>query len=201
MVNVADRLCRMDLNDLVMRPPDMLLRSAKRVLESQEKFEEECYGSLPQSVYDHYSSTFHCALLKLSVALEDHVRSKRIHDEYARYVAGLYTEDEKRALVEFEKFSKLDPSITPPETLADVIVSEAGEVYKLVREAVRKQYVDFKGLVETWSKNLRIRNYVAKALMLRYESRFRNIVEAVKRLLDQQPAWLGRIFKDYEDAL
>jgi len=63
------------------------------------------------------------------------------------------------------------------------------------------QYVDLQGLVKSWAREGRVRGAIARALISRYEARFRNVVEAVKMLIDRQPAWILRLFTEYEEAL
>jgi len=188
-----------DLLSLSSMPPFMLVDDGKRVLESMMVFRRRCYRTLSREEYESLWSVFNGALLKIAAAIED--AGALDADPVAKQIVGMFTEDERAIVREFERFSKLDPEVTPPERLADLIVSRSGEIYELVAEAVRKQYVDFSGLVKTWKTRGNVRDPVSRALQMRYERRFRNIVEAVKRLLDQQPAWLLRLFTDYERAL
>ncbi len=186
-----------DLLSLSTMPPEILLDDASRILENMMVFRRKCYRELSRDEYTRLWSVFNGALLKLAAAL----RENGAGDEASRKIVSMFTDDEVEALRELERYGKLDPEITPPERLAEIIVARQGEIYELVAEAVRRQYIDFAGLIKTWSREKRIRSHVSAALQLRYEKRFKNIVEAVKRLLDQQPAWLLRLFSEYEDAL
>ena len=186
-----------DLLGLQTMPDFILLDDAKRLLESMMEFRRSCYRVLSKDEFDDLFGKFNGALLKIAAA----IKLKELDSPMAKQVSSMFTEDEVNAVIEFEKFNKLDPEITPPDRLADLLVSRSGEIYELVAEAVRKQYIDFSGLIKTWTTQGKIRAMVSKALQARYEKRFKNIVEAVKRLLDQQPAWLLRLFTDYEKAL
>ncbi len=186
-----------DLLSLESMPDFILLDDAKRVMDSLIQFRRNCFRVLSREEFDDLSSIINGALLKIAAAL----KGKNSDSPVAKQLIEMYTDDEINAVREFEKFNKLDPSITPPDRLADLLVSRSGEIYDLVAEAVRKQYIDFSGLIKTWTTQGKIRAMVSKALQARYEKRFKNIVEAVKRLLDQQPAWLLRLFTDYEKAL
>jgi len=183
-----------DLSEITTWTGDKILEIFEKVRANKDYFENNCYRFFSKSYYDHSVSVFHGALLKLCVALEEKGASDKD-------ITSLYSEDEKKALRELEKFSRLDPDVTPPELLCELIVSESGEIYKLIKEAVDKQYIDFKNLISSWGAKGKIRAAVVRAFTWRYEARFRNVVEAVKRLLDQQPAWLKKIFKEYEEAL
>ena len=189
-----------DLASLRSLPPVMLLEDVRAVFEAMARFRRACSRALNREEYTYLWSVFQGALLKLSAALRE-TGAGGLDDPLVRQVSQMFTDVEVNAVIEFEKFSKLDPDVTPPERLADLLVSRSGEIYELVAEAVRKQYVDFSSLIKTWSMQGSVRDAVSKALQMRYERRFRNIVEAVKRLLDQQPAWLLRLFSDYEQAL
>jgi len=186
-----------DILSLKTMPPFMLLDDAKRLMENMQVFRRKCYRELSREEYEHFWSIYNGALLKLSVALDE----AGVEGPEADAIKRMFTEEERRIVREFERFGKLDPQVTPPERLADMLVSRSGEIYELVAEAVRKQYVDFAGLIKTWTTSGRVRDMVSRVLQMRYEKRFKNIVEAVKRLLDQQPAWLLRLFTDYEKAL
>ncbi len=188
-----------DLVSLSSLPEPFLLEDAKSIMGNMMVFRRKCYSSLSRDEYNYYWSVFNGALLKIAAAMREAGVSP--DEPGARSVLRMFTDDEIEALREFEKYSKLDPEITPPERLAEVIVAGKGEIYELVKDAVRKQYIDFAGLIKTWSREKRIRDYVSRALQIRYEKRFHNIVEAVKRLIDTQPAWLLRLFTEYEEAL
>ncbi len=186
-----------DLISLESMPDFILLDDAKRVMDIMIQFRRQCFRTLSKEEFDEISSIINGALLKIAAALKE----KNLESPVARQIIQMFTEDEVNLVLEFEKFNKLDPEITPPDRLADLLVSRTGEIYDLVTEAVRKQYIDFSSLIKTWTTQGKIRAMVSKALQVRYERRFKNIVEAVKRLLDQQPAWLLRLFTDYEQAL
>ena len=180
--------------------PD-LLDDFRRIRGDFKEFEDKCYGEIDPNIYRYYESVFSVALLKLSVAIEDKVRGGEIHDEYIKFAIDMFTPDEKSVIREFERFSGIDPKVVPPEVLADIIVSGKGEIYQLVKEAVNKQYVDFANIIKSWSSKYNISDSIRRGLIARYEARFKNIVEAVERLLGQQPAWLRRLFAEYEEAL
>ena len=186
-----------DLLSLESLPDFILLEDAQRLMKTMVEFRRKCYRTLSKEEYDEINSIINGALLKIAAAL----KTKKTDDPVAKQIMSMFTEDEIEILREFERFNKLDPEVTPPDRLADLLVSRSGEIYELVAEAVRKQYIDFSGLIKTWTTQGKIRATVSKALQARYSRRFRNIVEAVKRLLDQQPAWLLRLFTDYERAL
>jgi len=195
----AVRVSDVDLVDLSSRPLGDLVELARDILYRFKFFEGKCFSAVPRELYDVYIGMFHLALLKLGIALEERA-SGRLEGDLAEIV-GMYTVDERKAVREFERFSKLDPSVTPASVLADIIIARRGEIYGLVREAMAKQYVDLQGLVKTWAREGRVRDAIARALVSRYEARFRNVVEAVKMLIDRQPAWILRLFTEYEEAL
>lgn len=201
LASYAQRIWDESLGDLARSPLPELLDDFRRVWGDFKEFKTRCYGELPSGTYSYYESVFSIALLKLSVAIEDKVGGREVQDEYVRFAVEMFTPDEKNAIKELERFSGIDPRVTSPEVLADIIVSRRGEVYQLVKEAVGKQYVNLADVVESWSKVYRISDSIRRGLIVRYEARFRNVVEAVKRLLDQQPAWLKRLFSEYEEAL
>jgi len=201
LASYAQRIWDESLGDLARSPLPDLLEDFRRVWRDFKEFKARCYGELSAGTYSYYESVFSIALLKLSVAIEDKVRGGEVQDEYVRFAVEMFTPDEKNAIKELERFSGIDPRVTPPEVLADIIVSRRGEVYQLVKEAVGKQYVNLADVVESWSKVYRISDSIRRGLIVRYEARFRNVVEAVKRLLDQQPAWLRRLFSEYEEVL
>jgi predicted nucleic acid-binding Zn-ribbon protein len=201
LVSYARRIWEMSLNDISRDPLPELLDDFRKIRNDFKKFQIECYGKVDSNIYNYYESVFNISLLKLSVAIEDKVKDKEISDEYIKFTISMFTPDEKNVIREFEKFSGLDPSVTPPEALAEVIVSGKGEIYSLVKEAVSKQYIDFANIIKSWSGRYNIGDSVRRGLILRYEVRFKNVVEAIKKLIDNQPAWLKRLFSEYEDAL
>jgi len=201
LASYAQRIWDESLGDLARSPLPELLEDFRRVWRDFKEFKARCYGELPAGIYSYYESVFSIALLKLSVAIEDKIMGREVQDEYVRFAVEMFTPDEKNAIKELERFSGIDSRVTPPEVLADIIVSRKGEVYQLVKEAVGKQYVNLADVVESWSKVYRISDSIRRGLIVRYEARFKNVVEAVKRLLDQQPAWLRRLFSEYEEAL
>lgn len=192
---------RVDLIDLQSRPLNDLLEDAKEIYNNMKVFEKRCLTEVDRSVYEFVMSMYHLALLKLSTAIEEKPRDQDTKDPFVEFIVGLYTKDEKNALKELEKFSKLDPNVTPPQVLADIIVSEEGEIYSLVKEAVIKNYIDLRKVLKTWENELKIRNYLTHAFINVYNSRFNNIIKAIEHLLNHHPAWLKRLFKEYETAL
>ena len=201
LANYALKIWDKSLADLVKNPLPELLDNFRRIRRDFKEFENKCYGEMSSDEYRYYESVFSVALLKLSVAIEDKVRGGEVKDEDVKFAIEVFTPDEKNVIREFERFSGLDPNVVSPEALAEIIVSGRGEVYQLVKEAVSRQYIDFANIIKSWSSNYSISDSIRRGLILRYEARFKNIVEAVKRLLDQQPAWLRRLFAEYEEAL
>lgn len=193
-------IVKIDLVELVERPINELLVDARELYNNMRVFERQCLGLVQEKTYNFTMSMYHFALLKLSTALEDKLKNNIIEDEFVKFVLRYYTQDEKDALRELDKFSKLDQVIEPKE-LADVIVQGRGEIYKLVKEAVEKEYVDLTRVIKTWESQLKIRNYIAQAFKAVYYRRFSNIINAVQILLNQQPAWLKRLFEEYGEAL
>jgi tetratricopeptide (TPR) repeat protein len=194
----ALRVWSEDLIDLARNPLPKLLDDFRRIHGNFEEFKSRCYGNIDFNSYKYYESVFNVALLKLSAAIEDRVRGGEVKDEFVKFAVEMFTPDEKSAVRELERFSGLD---VPPETLAEVIASRRGEVYELVKEAVSKQYVNLHSIVETWSRERKIGDSVRRGLIHKYEARFKNVIEAFKRLLEQRPAWLTRLFSEYEEAL
>ncbi|MEM1677416.1 MAG: hypothetical protein QW655_04550 [Nitrososphaerota archaeon] len=190
-----------DLIELKSRFLDELLRDTKELYNNLRVFEKYCIGNIDSKAHEFVKSMYHLALLKLSATLEDKLRDSRMEDEFTQYIIKYYTQDEKNALRELEKFSKLDPNITSPRVLADIIVAEEGEVFKLIREAVAKEYIDLGRVLRTWESELKIRNDLTRAFISVYQARFSNIVNAIQLLLNQQPGWLKRLFREYEGAL
>ena len=201
LANHALRIWDKSLADLFKNPLPELLDDFRRVRGDFKDFEAKCYGKIDLDLYSYYESVFSVALLKLSAVIEDKVRGRGVQDEYIGFAIEMFTPDEKNVIREFERFSGLDPKVVSPEALAEIIVSGRGEIYQLVREAVNKQYIDFANIIKSWSSRYHISDSIRRGLILRYEARFKNVVEAVKRLLDQQPAWLRRLFAEYEEAL
>lgn len=201
LISFPSYFVQTDLLELESRFLDELLRDSRELYESMRKFERYCAGSMTRNVYDFGLSMFHLALLKLSTALESKLKGSQVRDEFTEYILKYYTLDERNSLRELERFSKLDPNVTPPEVLADIIVAEEGEVYRLVRDAVSKEYVDLARVLKTWESELRVRNHITRAFISVYQARFQNIIKAIELLLRQQPAWLKRLFKEYENAL
>jgi len=201
LLSYIDRISGRDLVELSMIPVGEIIRDAHEIFDLIKWFERECHDRLPQSIYNHVLGELKFALLKLSTSLQDKIGEKKSENEFANLIIDYFTSDEKNALREFERFSKLDPNVTPPQVLADIITAEKGEIYALIKEAVGKEYIDLGRVLKTWESKLNIRNDLARVFMNRYMSRFRNIIESIKLLLDQQPAWLKRFFKEYEDEL
>jgi len=201
LVSYIDRISNRDLVELSKIPVSEIIRDAHEIFDHIKWFERECHGRLPRSIYNHVLGELKFALLKLSTSLEDKIGEKKSENEFTNLIIDYFTSDEKNTLREFERFSKLDPNVTSPQVLADIITAGKGEIYVLIKEAVGKEYVDLGRVLKTWESKLNIRNDLARVFMNRYMSRFRNIVESVKLLLDQQPAWLKRFFKEYEDIL
>lgn len=193
----ANRIFMTDLKDLITRITNSLIQDAKTIYLNMRTFEKDFYGLVGPEEFSYQMSVFQGALLKLATALEE----KEVEEEFAEMIINRYTNDEKKVLRKFEKFSKLDPMVTPPERLANIIVSETGEIYHLIKEAVFETYVNFGALIKTWENESKIRDDISKAFQIRYSERFSNVVNAIKILLDSQPAWLRRVFKEYEDAL
>jgi predicted nucleic acid-binding Zn-ribbon protein len=201
LANYALRVWDKSLADLIKNPLPELLDDFRRIRGDFKDFEAKCYGKIDSNLYGYYESVFSVALLKLSVAIEDKVRGREAQDEYIKFAIDVFTPDEKNVIREFERFSGIDPKVVSPEALAEIIVSGKGEIYQLVKEAVSKQYTDFANIIKSWSSKYSISDSIRRGLIARYEARFKNAVEAVKRLLDQQPAWLRRLFAEYEEAL
>jgi predicted nucleic acid-binding Zn-ribbon protein len=201
LANYALRIWDKSLADLIKNPLPELLDDFRRIWGDFKDFEAKCYGKIDSNLYGYYESVFSVALLKLSVAIEDKVRGREVRDEYIKFAIDMFTPDEKNVIREFERFSGIDPKVVSPEALAEIIVSGKGEIYQLVKEAVSKQYTDFANIIKSWSSKYSISDSIRRGLIARYEARFKNVVEAVKRLLDQQPAWLRRLFAEYEEAL
>jgi len=201
LANYALRVWDKSLADLIKNPLPELLDDFRRIRGDFKDFEAKCYGKIDSNLYGYYESVFSVALLKLSVAIEDKVRGREVQDEYIKFAIDMFTPDEKNVIREFERFSGIDPKVVSPEALAEIIVSGKGEIYQLVKEAVSKQYIDFANIIKSWSSKYSISDSIRRGLIARYEARFKNVVEAVKRLLDQQPAWLRRLFAEYEEAL
>ena len=201
LLSYIDRISSRDLVELSKSPVGEVVRDAHEIFDLMKWFERECHDRLPQSIYNHVLGELKFALLKLSTSLEDKIEGERSENEFTNLIIDYFTSDEKNALREFERFSKLDPDVTPPQVLADIITAEKGEIYALIKEAVGKEYVDLGRVLKTWESKLSIRNDLTRVFMNRYLSRFRNIVESIKLLLDQQPAWLKRFFMEYEDKL
>ena len=201
LLSYTDRISSRDLVELSRIPLGEVVRDAHEIFDLMKWFERECHDRLPQSIYNHVLGELKFALLKLSTSLEDKIEGERSENEFTNLIIDYFTSDEKNALREFERFSKLDPNVTPPQVLADIITAEKGEIYALIKEAVGKEYVDLGRVLKTWESKLSIRNDLTRVFMNRYMSRFKNIVESIKLLLDQQPAWLKRFFMEYEDKL
>ncbi|MCC6057113.1 MAG: hypothetical protein LM583_10600, partial [Desulfurococcaceae archaeon] len=201
LANYALRVWDKSLADLIKNPLPELLDDFRRIRGDFKDFEAKCYGKIDLNLYGYYESVFSVALLKLSVAIEDKVRGREVQDEYIKFAIDMFTPDEKNVIREYERFSGIDPKVVSPEALAEIIVSGKGEIYQLVKEAVSKQYIDFANIIKSWSSKYSISDSIRRGLIARYEARFKNVVEAVKRLLDQQPAWLRRLFAEYEEAL
>jgi predicted nucleic acid-binding Zn-ribbon protein len=201
LANYALRIWDKSLADLIKNPLPELLDDFRRIRGDFKDFEAKCYGKIDSNLYGYYESVFSVALLKLSVAIEDKVRGREVQDEYIKFAIDMFTPDEKNVIREFERFSGIDPKVVSPEALAEIIVSGKGEIYQLVKEAVSKQYIDFANIIKSWSSKYSISDSIRRGLIARYEARFKNVVEAVKKLLDQQPAWLRRLFAEYEEAL
>ena len=201
LANYALRIWDKSLADLIKNPLPELLDDFRRIRGDFKDFEAKCYGKTDSNLYGYYESVFSVALLKLSVAIEDKVRGGEVQDEYVKFAIDMFTPDEKNVIREFERFSGIDPKVVSPEALAEMIVSGKGEIYQLVKEAVSKQYIDFANIIKSWSSKYSISDSIRRGLIARYEARFKNVVEAVKRLLDQQPAWLRKLFAEYEEAL
>ncbi|MEM4061958.1 MAG: hypothetical protein QXY11_03785 [Desulfurococcaceae archaeon] len=191
-----------DLIELESRSLDELLKDAKELNDNLKTFMKECRGRTASPQLENLViSKYHLALLKYSTALEEKLKNTHVQDEFAQYIINRYTQDEKNVLRELEKFSKLDPEITSHYEIAEMIVAESGEIYELIKEAVNKEYLNWKKILETWQTKLKIRNELIPALDKIYQARFENIVNAIKLLLDQHPGWIKRLFKEYEDAL
>lgn len=198
LVKDAARMWREDIEEIKRHPLQALLNDFDKVYRSWQEYRDQCFSNVKEDQYDNHNIMFSLALLKLSVAIEDKVSREGTTDSRVRDIISMFSEDEKNALREFERFKSLDAS---PKELADYIVSKREGIYNLVKEAVNKQYTSFDELIESWSKTLKISYTVRRALIKKYRARFRNVVEAIKMLVDQHPAWLKRLFSEYEDAL
>lgn len=198
LADYALRIWNESLSDLAKSPLSRLISDFRRVYDDFDEFKSTCYNKLDQNVYKYYEGVFTIALLKLSVAIEERVKGGDVRDETVKLAVEMFTPDEKGIVKELERFSGLELS---PEVLAELIVARKGEVYELIKEAVSKQYVDLANVVKTWAGKYNISDSVRRGLLYRYERRFKNVVEAFKRLLEQQPAWLVRLFSEYEEVL
>ncbi|MEM1696675.1 MAG: hypothetical protein QXQ90_08795, partial [Desulfurococcaceae archaeon] len=179
-----------DLIELGSRSLDELLKDAKELNDNLKTFMKECRGRTASPQLENLViSKYHLALLKYSTALEEKLKNIHVQDEFAQYIINRYTQDEKSVLRELEKFSKLDPEITSHYEIAEMIVAESGEIYELIKEAVNKEYLNWKKILETWQTSLKIRNELIPALDKIYQARFENIVNAIKLLLDQHAGW------------
>ena len=198
LADYALRIWNESLSDLTKSSLSRLISDFRRVYDDFDEFKSTCYNKLDQNVYKYYEGLFTIALLKLSVAIEERVKGSDVRDETVKLAVEMFTPDEKGIVKELERFSGLELS---PEILAELIVARKGEVYELIKEAVSKQYVDLANVVKTWAGKYNISDSVRRGLLHRYERRFKNVVEAFKRLLEQQPAWLVRLFSEYEEVL
>lgn len=197
----AIRLWGEDLDEISRASLQVLLNTFEKTSIAQQEFRDQCFLRISRELYDYYDSVFSLALLKLSIAIEDKVSKEGAIDGRIKDIISMFSEDEKNAVKEFERFKSLDPNVVSSKDLAEYIVSKREGIYNLVKEAVNKQYIYFDKLIESWSKTYKISNTVRRGLLIKYQARFKNIVEAVKILVDQQSAWLRRLFSDYEDAL
>lgn len=196
----AHMLWEKDLLEIDRESLDTLLNIFDEIHNNYKSFREQCYSILDREVYNYYESIFAIALLKLSISIINKA-ADRSADNRVRNAISMFTDDERELVKEFERFSALDPHVVSPDLLAEYIVSRREGVYELVKEAVNKQYTQFSELIESWSGKYRLSNAVRRGLLIRYEARFRNIINAIKRLIEQQPAWIKRLFSDYEEAI
>ena len=193
----AERLYRLDLVELSMRPATILIKDALKLYNALFDFESNCYGRVSDSIYNYYVSKLTMLLLRYATALEE----KGIRDPSIQEVTGYFTPDEKSLARELDRYSKLDPHTVSPERLAEVMVAGEGELYTLVKGALAPQFMRMKETIYAFERERRIRNRVARALIDVYEARARNVVEALKIVLDRNPSALIKLLKEYEEVL
>lgn len=200
----AEVFWKKDLTEINREHLNILLNTFNEIHSKYEKFKKTCYSKLSKENYDFYESVFVIALLKLSTSISDKTISESVDDRaryVIKYVISMFTDDEKNFVREFEKFNALDPNVVSPDLLANYIISRREGIYELVKEAVDKQYIYFNRLIESWSGRYKLSNAVRRGFLILYQARFKNIVDAIKKLIDQNPTLIKKLFSDYEESL
>ncbi|ADM27641.1 hypothetical protein Igag_0818 [Ignisphaera aggregans DSM 17230] len=173
-----------------------LLEYYKELEEIRKTLQTRCINEIPSELYRYFEASITLAFLKVCVALEE---TGYPHDELGKLGYCRFTSDEKNALRGLEKYFILrDVSI---DNIVEYIVAEKGTVFTLVKEALREGYINFVELMEVWRNNLDIRESLIIAFQSVYREIFDNIKEAFIKLIEKRPAWLNRVFKEYEDML
>lgn len=139
LVKEAMKLWNTDLDDISREPLPDLLNLFKRDFQNWHYFRDHCFLNMPTGLYDYYDSAFAIALLKLAVAIENKTTALGVLSEEVKSVVSTFSDNERNAIREFEKYKSLDPNVTPPKLLAEYIVSKREGIYDLVKEAVDKQ--------------------------------------------------------------
>lgn len=194
--SIKRKVLNRGLKDLKGLHYEELLNYYKELEENRKLLTSKCIDEFPDELYKYIDASISLAFLKTCVALEE---TGYPQDELKRLGYCKFTDDEKKAFKELEKYLILrNVNI---DNIIEYIVAERGTIFTLIKEALRKGYVNFVELMEVWKNNLDIRESLIIAFQGVYRDIFDNIKEAFVELIRRRPAWLNRVFKEYEDAL
>jgi hypothetical protein len=188
----ANRVLDGDLVDLERMSPARRERLYEELRESEERFEGELLREYREKLDDVTTSEVRSQLVTARLFL--HVASQR-DDRGDVLDPNAFEEDERRAVVEFDRYRAFDVSST--EDLRRRIREKDDEVYEFVVEEVTSQTDDRSSVLE--GRDNRIRTAVMDYLNDRYQERIDRSEEAVSLYI--QHHGLPNVIEGIEEAV
>ncbi|ELZ39667.1 hypothetical protein C463_16866 [Halorubrum californiense DSM 19288] len=188
----ANRVLDGDLVDLERMSPTRRERLYEEIRESEERFESELLREYRRKLDDVTTSEVRSQLVTARLFL--HVASHR--DDRGDVIdPNAFEEDERRAVVEFDRYRAFDVSST--EDLQRRIREKDDDVYEFVVEEVTSQTDDRSSVLE--GRDNRIRTAVMDYLNDRYQERIDRSEEAVSLYI--QHHGLPNVIEGIENAV
>lgn len=188
----ANRVLDGDLVDLERMSPTRRERLYEEIRESEERFESELLREYRQKLDDVTTSEVRSQLVTARLFL--HVASHR--DDRGEVIdPNAFEEDERRAVVEFDRYRAFDVSST--EDLRRRIREKDDDVYEFVVEEVTSQTDDRSSVLD--GRDNRIRTAVMDYLNGRYQERIERSEEAVSLYIQEHG--LPNVIEGIEDAV
>lgn len=188
----ANRVLDGDLVDLERMSPTRRERLYEELRESEERFESELLREYRQKLDDVTTSEVRSQLVTARLFL--HVASHR--DDRGDVIdPNAFEADERRAVVEFDRYRAFDVSST--EDLRRRIREKDDDVYEFVVEEVTSQTDDRSSVLD--GRDNRIRTAVMDYLNGRYQERIERSEEAVSLYIQEHG--LPNVIEGIEDAV